>query len=236
MTEKKSSLAVIPARGGSKRIPDKNIRELGGKKIIAYTIEAALESGVFSRVVVSTDSERIAGTAVELGAEVPFIRRADLADDHTPSSLATLDALENLDPGVGLYDYVVQLMVNCPLRNAQDIRDSFRNFIESNADSQISVTDYGWLNPWWAMKKDEQDRLEPVFTHQLKKRSQELPELYCPTGAIWIAKSGALRREKTFYTADRKGWYIPWQRAVDIDTEEDWLLAEMLIKNQRKSP
>lgn len=228
-------LAVIPARAGSKRLPCKNIRELCGKPIIAYTIEAAHESGLFSRVIVSTDSDEIATVAQRFGAEVPFVRDASLADDHTPVSLATLDALEKLDPDGSVFRDVAQLMANCPLRTTRDIRESYRQFEEIGADSQISITRYGWLNPWWAMIRDAELRLAFIFDDRwVSRRSQDLPEVFCPTGAIWWAKANVLRREKTFHTVSRTGWEIPWQRAVDIDAEEDWELAEILMQAQQQ--
>jgi len=232
---RKPCLAVIPARGGSKRVPQKNIRELCGKPIIAYTIEAAFESGVFSRVIVSTDSDEIATVAQRSEAEVPFLRDASLADDYTPVSLATLDALEKLDPDGTIFQSVAQLMANCPLRTGEDVRDSYRQFMETGADSQISVTRYGWLNPWWAMTRDHEMRLTFLLDVDPSVRSQDLPELFCPTGAIWWAKADVLRRERTFHIASRTGWEIPWQRAVDIDTEDDWQLAELLMQARQQS-
>jgi N-acylneuraminate cytidylyltransferase len=229
-----SILAVIPARGGSKRIPMKNVRPMLGKPLIAYTVEAALESGLFDRVVVSTDSASIAEAAARCGAEVPFVREQGLADDHTPVSLATLDALERIDPGSSCAA-VAQLMANCPLRTAADIRDSHAEFRRSGAESQISVTRFGWLNPWWAMRRDGSGRLEPLFEERGSQRSQDQPALFCPTGAIWWARPPALRREKTFHMAGRTGWEIDWRHAVDIDTLEDWDLAETLLSANTKA-
>jgi N-acylneuraminate cytidylyltransferase len=220
---------VIPARGGSKRIPGKNIRELCGRPLIAYTIEAAIEAGLFARVVVSTDSPEIAALAVRLGAEVPFLRSANLADDQTPVSAATVDMLERLDPDGRRFHTVAQLLPNCPLRTAEDIQASFGQFVDTGAGSQLSVTRFGWLNPWWAMRRDERMRLTPLLEEAMTKRSQDLPEVFCPTGAIWWARAEGLREQRTFHTPDRTGWEIPWRRAVDIDTEDDWQLAELLM-------
>lgn len=228
------SLAVIPARGGSKRVPRKNVRDLCGKPAIVYTIEAALNSDVFSRVVVSTDDNEIAGVARQYGAEVPSRREASLADDYTPVSLVTLDTFKRLDPDGNKYQCVAQLMANCPLRNAQDIKDSYQQFTATGADVQISVTRYGWLSPWWAMTMDNQKRLKLLFEGKTLVRSQDLPEVYCPTGAIWWAKAAVLRREKTFHIAERTGWEMPWQRAVDIDTEDDWRLAQLLLRARKE--
>jgi len=220
---------VIPARGGSKRIPNKNTRELGGRPLIAYSIAAAVESGLFSQVVVSTDSEEIAAIALQYGADVPFLRQASLADDQTPVSLATCDALEKLDPGGSRFDAVAQLMANCPLRTASDVVDSYQQFKHAERDVQISVCRYGWLNPWWAMTRGPGLEVEPLFEDQLRQRSQDLPDLYCPTGAIWWAKSSVLRSQRTFHVSGRTGWEIPWERALDIDDEDDWRMAEVLF-------
>jgi pseudaminic acid cytidylyltransferase len=222
-------IAIIPARGGSKRIPDKNIRPLNGKPMIAYTIAAARESGLFERVVVSTDSQEIAEVAGQQGAEVPFLRDENLADDFTPVSSVTTDALLRLDPAGDRFESVAQLMPNCPLRTAADVRDSHRQFEKTGAESQISVVRYGWQNPWWAMRLNERRELEPLFKEQITARSQDLPELFCPTGAIWWARTGPLRRTKTFHLENRTGWEIPWQRGIDIDTFEDWAMAEVLL-------
>jgi CMP-N-acetylneuraminic acid synthetase len=223
------ALAVIPARGGSKRVPRKNIRELVGRPLIAYTVEAALESGVFGQVIVSTDDEEIARIGRACGAEVPFLRSTQLSDDVTPVSAATTDALERLDPEGTAFACVAQLMANCPLRTADDIRSSHEAFLASGAPAQISVTRYSWENPWWAMTRDATGRLMPLFADRLQQRSQDLPELFCPTGAIWWARGEILRATKTYHVEGRTGWEIRWNHAIDIDTEDDWRLAEVLM-------
>jgi CMP-N-acetylneuraminic acid synthetase len=202
--------------------------------MIAYTIEAAVESGLFRRFVVSTDSEEIAAVATEAGAEVPFLRAPALADDLTPESAVTADALERLDPEAELYDTVAQLMPNCPLRTAHDIRDSFSAFTTGQAASQLSVTRYGWQNPWWAMRLSDRRELEPLFESVVTSRSQDLPELFCPTGAVWWAGAELLRRTRTYHVPGRTGWEIPWRHGVDIDTEDDWTMAEVLLELQEK--
>jgi pseudaminic acid cytidylyltransferase len=223
-------IAIIPARGGSKRIPNKNIRPLAGRPIIAHTIIAALESCLFERVVVSTDSPEIAGVARQYGAEVPFLRDEALADDFTPVSAVTADVLIRLDPAAVKYESVAQLMPNCPLRTAHDVSDSYKHFQKTGAQTQISVVRYGWQNPWWAMRLDELGELRPLFQEQITARSQDLPELFCPTGAIWWAQSTTFRRSKTFHQQNRTGWEIPWQRGLDIDSFEDWAMAEVLFR------
>jgi len=226
-------LAVIPARGGSKRIPGKNIRELCGTPMIVYTIQAALNSGIFSKVIVSTDCKKTATISEECGAEVPFLRGPDLSDDLTPVSLATLDTLNRLDPEGSKFSNIIQLMPNCPLRTAEEIKNAYLNFSNSGADCMISVTRYGWSNPWWAMEMDQRSGLSPIFRNRLNERSQDLPELFCPTGAIWLAKAKTLRDHKTFHIDGRIGYVMSWENAIDIDDEDDWSLAELLM-NQKK--
>ena len=229
-----AAIAVIPARGGSKRIPKKNVRELGGRPLLAYTIEAAVESGLFRRIVVSTDSQEIAEVAGRYGAEVPFLRDPTLSDDHTPVSAATVDALRRLDPEGTTFGHVCQLMANCPFRTAADIVDSYHQLVETGSDSQLSVVRYGWQNPWWAMRRGNGLILDPLFQDAIAARSQDLPELFCPTGAVWWARTGVLRREGTYHILGRTGWEIPWVRGLDIDTEDDWVMAEALLAISRR--
>jgi N-acylneuraminate cytidylyltransferase len=204
-----------------------------GRPLLAYTVEAALESGLFARVIVSTDSEEIADAARSLGAEVPFTREARLSDDIVPVSAATVDALERLDPDHDVFASVCQLMPNCPLRRARDLLSSCEQFDASGAEAQISVVRYGWQNPWWAMRRADDFTLDPLFTEAATARSQDLPELFCPTGAVWWARGDALRREGTFHMAGRTGWEIPWQRGLDIDTHDDLEMAAVLLSMDR---
>jgi len=121
-------------------------------------------------------------------------------------------------------------MPNCPLRTAEDILESREQLLRTRADSQISVVRYAWQNPWWAMRRNEAFALEAIFAEALTQRSQDLPELFCPTGAIWWAKAGTLRRERTYHVAGRTGWEIPWTRGIDIDKEDDWIMAQLLLE------
>lgn len=230
MSVNDACLAVIPARGGSKRIPGKNVRCLEGKPLLAYTVEAALQSDLFERVIVSTDSQDIADVARGCGADVPFLRDAGLSDDFVPVSATTVDVLERVDPSGRAFARVCQLMPNCPLRTAGDILASYEQFVRTGAESQVSVVRYGWQNPWWAMRRDDHLVLAPLFEDVATARSQDLPELFCPTGAAWWAKAAALRREGTYHMAGRTGWEIPWRRGIDIDTEDDLEMAEVLMK------
>lgn len=222
-------IAIIPARGGSKRIPDKNIINFHGKPMIAWTIEAARESQCFDRILVSTDDEKIAKVAIEYGAEVPFLRTSH-ADDYAPVSEATSAALKQAEgywkEG---YSLVVQLMANCPLRSAADVRQAVEQFTTNNRDFQISCFKYGWMNPWWAVQLDSYGQPERLFPETAEKRSQDLPELYCPTGAIWIAKAKKLIASQTYYGPSHVLEPIPWTSAVDIDDYDDLIFAKAVF-------
>lgn len=220
------AIAIVLARGGSKRLPRKNVLEIGGKPMLAWTVQAALDSGCFDRVLVSTDDPEIAEIGRQYGAEVPFLRQT-AADDVTPSSEATLAALEQAEANWGeSYSLVAQLMANCPIRNKDDVRDAIANFEAAPASAQISCFKFGWMNPWWAVKLDQAGKPEYLFEEARKTRSQDLPPLYCPTGAIWLAEPAALRASRTFYTPDCVFHPMSWLSALDIDDAEDLEMAK----------
>ncbi len=222
-------IAIIPARGGSKRIPRKNVMDFEGRPMIAWTIDAARESGLFERILVSTDDEEIAAISRQSGAEVPFLREL-YADDMSPVSLATVECLERLDAAELLAtEVVVQLFAACPLRSAADITDAVRAFEARSAAFQISCFELGWMRPWWAVKLAADGVPTPLFPEARLRRSQDLEPLYCPTGATWIARPEALIRERTFYGDGHRYHPMPWQRALDIDEPDDVMMAHSLF-------
>jgi N-acylneuraminate cytidylyltransferase len=222
------AVAIIPARGGSKRIERKNVVDFCGKPMIAWTIEAARQTDRFAFVVVSTEDPEIAELARHFGALVPFLRR-EYSDDHSPVSLATIGTLVQLRDELGEeFETVVQLTANCPLRNEHHIVAALDHFLARGASSQLSCSEFGWTNPWWAATLSEDGRPNHLFPERLGVRSQDLPSLYCPTGAIWIATARHLLQHQTYLTPDRIYWPMPWRAAVDIDNWEDLRLAELL--------
>lgn len=230
-SEKQNNIAIIPARGGSKRIPKKNIIDFKGKPMIAWTIEAAINSNIFSKVIVSTDSEEIAEISRKYGADVPFLRR-DFSDDFTPVSEATVDALiQAEDYWDTTFFTVTQLMANCPLRSAADIVNFHNEFSNRGVNFLLSCFKFGWMNPWWAFKFTEENDHSFIFPNALTQRSQDLDDLFCPTGSIWMADSKALKREKTFHGVDKQFVQIDWIAAVDIDDEDDLRMAMLIAKN-----
>lgn len=229
-------IAIILARGGSKRLPRKNILDFHGLPMLAWSVEAALQSGQFDRILVSTDDQEVAEIGRSFGAEVPFLRDS-AADDMASSSEATLAALRQAERHWDeQYDVVSQLMANCPLRDAEDISTTAQNFINREAVSQISCFRFGWMNPWWAAKLDEHGVPEYLFPEARISRSQDLPPLYCPSGAIWVARASVLKAEKTFYVPKHILYPLNWISAMDIDDAEDLEMAKacFLMKQQQK--
>ena len=221
-------IAIIPARGGSKRIPKKNIVDFCGKPMIAWTIEAAFRTNLFDQVLVSTDSEEIAQVAEAFGATVPFLRNEN-CDDFVPISDATISALKQAEDYWKVeYQIVVQLMANCPLRTETHILDAMSAFENCDAEYQISCFRFGWMNPWWAAILDEHSLPQPLFPEAMTKRSQDLSPLFSPTGAIWIANRTSLLSAMSFYGLNHRYHPMRWDAAIDIDDYEDLKMARAL--------
>lgn len=226
---RRERIAVIPARGGSKRLPRKNILPFGGRPMLEWTVEAALNTEVFDRVIVSTEDAEIARIAVGAGAE-PFLRE-QYYDDITPISSVTISVLDQARAVLSEeYETVVQLMANCPLRRAADIQAALEAFDASGANFQISCTRFGWLNPWWALKRDGDGRGEWLFPDAAHSRSQDLQPLFVPTGAIWIARAHALESAGTFYGPGHRFEPMGWDSAVDIDDADDLAFAQAVLQ------
>ena len=222
----KRIVAIIPARGGSKRIPHKNIVDFNGKPLIAWTIEAAQKAGIFDAIVVSTDSEEIAEVSKAYGAEVPFLRDQK-ADDFSPVSEAIIRTIEQLESVGRTYDLVVQLFAVCPLRTSDEILESLEFFFEKKAPLLVSCFKFVGMNPYWAIKLDDQFKGERLF-NEITMRSQDIPELFSPTGAIWIGEIDTLKKEGTFFGKDQIFWEIDWISGIDIDDNKDLKLAAAL--------
>lgn len=219
-------IAIILARGGSKRLPRKNILPLGGRPMLSWSVEAAISSGQFARVLVSTDDEEIAVVARAAGADVPFLRNV-AADDQASSSDATRVALLQAEAHYcEQYTIVAQLMANCPLRQANDIRQALTAFEDGLAPSQISSFRFGFMNPWWAARIQPDGQPDWLFPQARKSRSQDLPPLYCPSGALWVARRDAFLEGHGFYLPGHSFHVMDWMSALDIDDEDDLALAE----------
>jgi len=216
------NLCTIGMRGGSRGVPNKNMRELHGRPLMAYTIEQAIESGLFAHVVVSTDSEEIAETARNFGAEAWFLRPAELATDEAPKIPAIRHALLEAEQHYGQkFDVLVDLDATSPLRSVGDITGAYKQFIVEKADILITASQ-ARKNPYFNMVERVNDRIQKV--KQLDKppvRRQDAPKVYDMNASIYIWKREALLGYDTLFTDKTSLYVMPEERSVDIDTELD---------------
>ncbi len=213
-------LALIPARGGSKRLPRKNILPFAGRPMIEWTIDAALESDLFSDVIVSTDDDEIASIGRAAGAEV-HMRGEEISNDASTLIQVVKHTLEHEDP-----DQICMLLANCPLRTAEDIKSSSEAFLEHNIPAALSVTSFLWTPPFRALTMADDGTIAGAFDDWIMKKSQLYPDVVCPSGAIYWARPDVMRTAEDLYVPGLRGIKMPWYRAIDIDTREDFQLAE----------
>jgi len=218
---------LIPARGGSKGIPRKNIKVLAGKPLIAWTIEQALASGSLDSVVVTTDDEEIAEVARRYGAAVPFLRPPELARDDTPSLDPVLHAMDRLTD----HDALVLLQPTSPLRTAGDIDGCVELALSRELDSVVSVCEPG-KHPMWMYRMDKEQHLSRLIEGPEYTRRQDLPLVYAVNGALYFSDFAWLRRTRKFVTADSVGYVMPAERSIDLDTPLDWRLAEAILEER----
>lgn len=224
-------LGIIPARGGSKGVPRKNIRLVAGKPLIEYTIEAAKGSRLLTYYTVSTDDTEIAGVAEQLGAPV-LMRPPQLATDDTPMIHVMQHVLVTLKQTTGDYDYTVLLQPTAPLRTAKHIDESLRLLIQKNADSVVSVTQVpGHYNPHWQFIIE--NKTLKLFTkqplHEIIKRRQELPITYVRNGAIYACKTELIKEKGDIYGNYCIGYIMREEESVNIDSEGDFWVAKRLL-------
>lgn len=234
-TREPNILVIIPARGGSKGIPKKNIQPLNGKPLIAYSIEAALRSSRIERVVVSTDSEEIAQISLQFGAEVPFLRPAELSLDETPTLpvlqhlISQLKALENYEP-----DLIVLLQPTSPLRQTQDIENGIDLLIQSGADSVVGLC-LAEHSPYW-MQQLEGDRVVPFCKNSPEySRRQDAPPVYRINGALYVTSPRVLQEENEILGKDTRGLIMDAESSIDIDTALDFKIASLILKERNQT-
>jgi CMP-N,N'-diacetyllegionaminic acid synthase len=225
MIDGKKVLAVITARGGSKGLPEKNIRSLGGKPLIAWSIEAAGKSRMLDRTIVSTDDTAIAEAARAAGGEVPFMRPDELARDDTPSEPVVLHALDSLGD---VYDYVVLLQPTSPFRRAEDIDNAVGLCRQMRAAACVTVSP-AKQSPWWTFTMDDENRLNRILPEIPGRRRQDMPKVYYPNGAVFVAEVARFRAKSTFYPEDIVGSPMSVEQALDIDTKLDFIIAEAML-------
>ena len=229
----KKSIAIIPARGGSKRIPRKNIKLFHGKPLIAYSIGAALKSNLFDKVIVSTDDEEIAKIAIEYGAEVPFIRPAELSDDFTGTGAVIGHALEYLNNQGENYDFVCTLYATAPLISEKYLIESFEKLKNSNAKSAFSCTSMPFPIQR-TFKITSNERCEMFWPENFMKRSQDLEEAYQDAGQFYWTNLN-INSNEIIFGKDSIPIILPRHLVQDIDTLEDWTRAEFMYEALKKS-
>lgn len=223
MYQGKKILGVIIARGGSKGVPGKNLREVLGRPLIAWTIEAAKKSTLLTKVVLSSEDLDIISVARRYGCEVPFVRPTELSGDHVPGIEPVVHAVESL-PG---YDYVVLLQATSPLRSADDIDCAIRLCVDRGVRSCISVNQPS-KSPYWMYRVSSEGYLRPLIEQNDFHRRQDLPEVFALNGAVYVVSCAALLAERRLMTSDCVPYVMPFERSVDIDSEFDFMVFETL--------
>jgi CMP-N,N'-diacetyllegionaminic acid synthase len=229
-------LAIIPARGGSKGIPGKNLKLLADKPLIAWTIETALAATLLDRVIVSTDSAEIMNVAVRYGAEVPFKRPEDLAQDDTPGVAPVLHAARWLEENEGYRpDFIMLLQPTSPLRISDDIDNAIDLAVKRKADAVVSVTP-AEAHPYWMKRIHDDGRMTDfIKLDQPMERRQDLPPLYVLNGALYLARYEILMERETFDTDNTFSFIMPPERSLDIDTPWDLYLADLILKDRYRN-
>lgn len=224
----KKRIAVIPARGGSKRIPRKNIRDFCGKPMIAWSIEAATASGLFDHIIISTDDAEIAEIAINLGAEVPFMRPPELSDDHTGTTEVVAHAVRwMLDQGISI-DAVCCIYATAPLILADDLIQGFEIIKSASWSYSFTATDYA-APIFRSFQQTKSGSVEMIFPEYFLSRSQDLPRVFHDAGQFYWGRPDAWLNGECIFGASAKPLIIPRWRVQDIDTEEDFKRAELMF-------
>ncbi len=223
------NVAIIPARGGSKRIPRKNIKLFKGKPMMAYSIEAAQKSECFDRILVSTDDAEMARVARSLGAEVPFIRPASLADDHTATVPVIKHTLEFLLKSGYQVEFSCCIYATAPFVQAGDLKLAFDKFKRSDGDYCLSVTGYPYPIQR-SLRLNESGKIQMLYPENYLVRSQDLEEVYHDAGQFYFGRTQAWLQEKPILSEQSLPFIIPRSRVQDIDTLEDWVQAELMYE------
>ena len=225
-------ICVIPARGGSKRIPRKNIKLFCGKPMIAWSIEAAQQSACFDRIIVSTDDSEIAEVARQYGAAVPFMRPIELSDDHTGTIPVIRHAIERLQSMGQQIDQICCLYATAPFVRPEDIRRGFNTLTETGCSYAFSVTSYAFPIQR-AIRIDAASRIEMFNPQHFNTRSQDLEEAWHDAGQFYWGQADAWVNSNTIFSSDSAPVKLERHRVQDIDTPEDWLRAEWMFKTMQ---
>lgn len=228
------NIVIIPARGGSKRIPRKNIRNFCGKPMIAWSVEAALASGCFDRVIVSTDDPEIASVATEFGAEVPFLRPAELSDDFSGTLPVIAHAVDWLKSDGSNPKAVCCLYATAPFVQPTDLQAGLKVLQQQQADYAFSVTSYAFPIQR-ALRITDTGKVEMFNPEHFNTRSQDLEETWHDAGQFYWGLTEAWLARKAIFSHSAVPVLLPRHRVQDIDTPEDWLRAEWLFKAMQEA-
>ncbi len=225
------TLALVPARAGSKRVPHKNSRLFNGKPLIQWTLEFALAYPAFDSVLVSTDSVKVADIARSLGLQVPWMRPATLADDNTTTIDVVLHALDQLAVAGNVFDQVALLQPTCPIRLNQRWDEAFKLMADgAEAVVGVSMVDE---HPFWTYLLSADAVMTPCFPEQMQLRSQDLPRAAAVNGSLYLIRCDALRQRRSFTPHGARAVVCSHAvERIDIDTEADWIEAEKLAANE----
>ncbi len=224
-------LGVIPARGGSKGIPDKNLRLLKGKPILQYTIESARSARCLSRLILTTDSEAIAEEGRRLGVEVPFLRPAELGRDDTPMAPVVRHAVRFLESNGDHFEAVCLLQPTSPLRRAEYIDGCYELLTSNQADTVLTVLPVPHrYNPFWLYLERDDGWLEPALGKCEIGTRQELPPCYLREGSVYLFRRQVLRDRDSLFGERTLGYPVDPGRSVNLDSLEDWERAEQLLE------
>jgi pseudaminic acid cytidylyltransferase len=227
-------IAIIPARGGSKRIPRKNLRPFCGKPIMAYSIQAARDAGVFDHVIVSTDDAEIAALAREFGAETPFVRPPELANDHATTVPVIRHAVDWVQANIGPVEQVCCVYATAPFVQADDLKIAYRRLVDGHVTGYVfSATTFPFpIQRAFRVKPDGfVEMFEPAHYNT---RSQDLEEAYQDAGQFYWGSAAAFLSDKIFFATDSVAHVLPRYRVQDIDTPEDWRRAELMYQALRQ--
>lgn len=224
----KRFLGVIIARGGSKGVPRKNVRWVAGKPLMAWTIQAGQESRLLDRLIISSEDEEILRVARQYGCDVPFVRPRELAEDHVSGVEPVIHAMEQL-PG---YDFVVLLQATSPLRTGEDIDGAIQLCVDRGADVCTTLSESP-KSPVWMYTVDDESRMTPIIpVGDVPRRRQLLHTTYVLNGAVYVCSCDFLQRERRFLTDKTVGYLMPADRAIDVDSETDLLLADLILSRR----
>ncbi len=221
-------IAIIPARGGSKRIPNKNIRDFLGRPMICWSIETAQKSGMFDHVVVSTDSESIAEVAQTSGAIVPFIRPSELSDDHTPVREVINHAIRESNKSLGEFNYCCCIFATAPLLQTTDLEIAFEILMNSSSNFVFSAAEYDF--PIQRAFYKTSNGIEMFFPEHTKTRSQDLVKSFHDAGMFYWGKTSAFLNREPMFSGLSIPYVLPSHRVCDIDDMDDWQRAQWLMK------